>query len=189
MTTAPVLVPYNSDWPRRAEALIDLLRVKLAPTALRIDHIGSTAIPDMAAKDVLDVQVSVSDLDVSQAQFDGPLRALGFSPLPYGHDHVPVGSHDTIATWSKRLWCRRGGPHDDVNLHVRLVGSPNERFALLFRDWMRAHPEAVGPYSAIKRALAETVADVETYSNVKDPVVDLVIAMAEPWALATGWSP
>ena len=62
-----------------------------------------------------------------------------------------------------------------MNLHVRLAGSPNERLALLFRDWFRAHPEAVP--------------DVATYSDVKDPVVDLVITVAEAWATGTGWRP
>jgi len=76
-----------------------------------------------------------------------------------------------------------------VNLHVRLVGSPNERVALLFRDWMRAHPEAVPAYAAFKRALAAAATDLDWYSDVKDPVVDLVVAIAEGWALRTSWSP
>jgi GrpB-like predicted nucleotidyltransferase (UPF0157 family) len=75
-----------------------------------------------------------------------------------------------------------------VNLHVRLAGSPNERVALLFRDWLRAHPAAVPAYSAFKRGLAGAVADLGVYTDVKDPVVDLVIAAAETWATETGWS-
>jgi GrpB-like predicted nucleotidyltransferase (UPF0157 family) len=75
-----------------------------------------------------------------------------------------------------------------VNLHVRRRGAANERVALLFRDWFRAHPEAVASYARFKRVLAGTVDDIESYTDVKDPVVDLVIAVAEPWAAATGWS-
>ena len=88
----------------------------------------------------------------------------------------------------KRLWSRRGHAAGDVNLHVRLAGSPNERVALLFRDWLRAHPAAVLAYAAFKRGLADAVPDLGAYTDVKDPVVDLVIAAAEPWASETGWS-
>jgi GrpB-like predicted nucleotidyltransferase (UPF0157 family) len=75
-----------------------------------------------------------------------------------------------------------------VNLHIRVAGSPNERLALLFRDWMRTHSEAVPPYSAFKRALAAAAPDVDWYSDLKDPVVDLVVAVAESWARQSGWS-
>ena len=71
----------------------------------------------------------------------------------------------------------------------RLAGSPNERLALLFRDWFRAHTEAVPAYAAFKRSLASTAPDIATYSGVKDSVVDLVIGVAETWAAATGWHP
>jgi GrpB-like predicted nucleotidyltransferase (UPF0157 family) len=67
------------------------------------------------------------------------------------------------------------------------IGSPNERLALLFRDWFRNHPEAVPAYSSFKVVLAEVCPDVDVYSGTKDPVVDLVIAVAEEWALSVGW--
>ena len=76
-----------------------------------------------------------------------------------------------------------------MNLHVRLAGSPNERLALLFRDWFRAHPEAVPAYVAFKRVLAAAVPDIATYTDAKDPVVDLVIAVAGTWATVSGWQP
>ena len=76
-----------------------------------------------------------------------------------------------------------------MNLHVRRVGSPNERLALLFRDWFRAHPSAIPAYAAFKRSLAGAVPDVDFYSDVKDPVVDLVVTIAETWAKHTSWSP
>jgi GrpB-like predicted nucleotidyltransferase (UPF0157 family) len=174
---------HDEAWEARAAAVIERLRARLGPSALRIEHIGSTAIPGMAAKDVLDLQVSVADLDRAARDFDAPLRAEGFERLPYERDHVPAGLTDDPARWAKRFWKREG-----VNLHVRLAGSPNERLALLFRDWMRAHPGAVAAYGAFKTALAAAVPH-EAYTEIKDPVVDLVIAAAEPWAQATGWTP
>ena len=65
----------------------------------------------------------------------------------------------------------------------------SELLDLLFRDWFRAHPAAVPAYGAFKSALAGVLDDVGVYSDVKDPVVDLVVAVAEPWAAATAWTP
>lgn len=192
---SPVVVTYQVDWPDRAAALTASLRERLAPLAERVDHIGSTSIPGMAAKDILDVQVSVADLLEAARAFDEPLAGLGFEPgpyqfdhIPYQFDHVPAGRDDDPQQWSKRFWFRRGG-RGAVNLHVRRRGSPNERLALLFRDWFRAHPDAIAGYAAFKVALSAVVPDVEVYSDIKDPVVDVVIAAAEEWADATGWRP
>jgi GrpB-like predicted nucleotidyltransferase (UPF0157 family) len=184
-----VIVDYEPDWPARANALIDKLAQELGEPARRIEHIGSTAIPGMAAKDVLDIQVSVHDLEVAAAAFDEPLRSLGFERKPYEHDHVPAGSSSDPELWGKRYWSRRGSAPDDVNLHVRIVGSPNERLALLFRDWLRTHPSSIPAYAAFKRALADAVPDGGVYAEVKDPVVDLVITIAETWARHTSWTP
>jgi GrpB-like predicted nucleotidyltransferase (UPF0157 family) len=107
----------------------------------------------------------------------------------YESDHLPAGYEDDPARWAKRLWSRREHSGVDVNLHVRVAGSPNERLALLFRDWLRAHPAAVAAYAAFKATLADAVPDLETYADVKDAVVDLVTAAAELWAATTGWTP
>ena len=183
-----VVVAYQGSWPRQAAALAAELRERLGPLAERVEHIGSTSIPGMAAKDILDMQVSVADLDVAVAAFAAPLAALGFESLPYGHDHVPAGRTDDPEQWIKRFW-RRRGPRGDVNLHVRRTGSPNERLALLFRDWFRAHPDAVPGYAKFKSELATDVGDIERYTDIKDCVVDVLIAVADEWAAAAGWRP
>jgi GrpB-like predicted nucleotidyltransferase (UPF0157 family) len=184
----PAVVAYRDDWPARAGVLIADLRERLGAHA-HIEHIGSTAIPGMAAKDIIDLQASVASLDDAVRDFHEPLRLLGFHRMPYLSDHVPAGWPDDPARWAKRMWRRRGHPDGDVNLHVRLAGSPNARLALLFRDWFRAHPQAVPAYAAFKRSLASVTPDLDSYTDVKDPVVDLVITVAEPWAMATGWEP
>jgi len=182
----PSISTYDPRWPEHAARLIARLRAALGTEAPRIEHIGSTAVPALDAKNILDLQVSVTDLNMAVARFDEPLRELGFERLPYDRDHIPAGRRDDPASWAKRFWRCRGNPDGDVNLHIRLVGSPNERYALLFRDWMRAHPEALAPYAAMKRALAAAAPD--QYAEVKDPIVDLVIAVAEKWAHETMWS-
>jgi GrpB-like predicted nucleotidyltransferase (UPF0157 family) len=183
------VVPYDPGWPARAAAELAAITAALGPLVVHADHIGSTSIPQMAAKDVLDLQLSVRDLDQAAAAFDTPLGQLGYLRKPYEHDHVPAGDSGSPRLWVKRLWARRDHPAGDVNLHVRLAGSPNERLALLFRDWLRASPASVAAYAAFKRALAATGIGLDTYSDVKDPVVDLVVFSASQWAEDTGWQP
>jgi GrpB-like predicted nucleotidyltransferase (UPF0157 family) len=183
------VVPYDDRWPGRAAAELAALRSALGPLACHADHIGSTAVPAMAAKDVLDLQLSVLDLDAAAAAFDAPLARLGYTRLPYERDHVPAGDDSDPALWAKRYWRRRDQPAGDVNLHVRVAGSPNERLALLFRDWLRAHPLAVPAYARFKSELARAVPDLVGYTEIKDPVVDLVVAAAAGWARDTAWQP
>ncbi|MFF2507124.1 GrpB family protein [Streptomyces sp. NPDC058067] len=185
----PVVVPHDAAWRERGRALCAELGAALGPLALRVEHIGSTSIPGMAAKPVYDLQVSVAGLDEAEAVFAPPLAGLGFTLSPYRRDHVPAGLEDDLSRWAKRFWFRRGPAADPVNLHVRRTGSPNERLALLFRDWFRAHPAAVPAYAHFKYALASRVSDTGTYADIKDPVVDLVIVVAEAWAAETGWTP
>src|SRR5687768_3428808 len=127
MTTPPVVIAeYDPAWPARGQALAHELKDALGPLALRVEHIGSTAIPGMAAKPVFDLQVSVADLGLAAEVFDGPLEAFGLVRRPYEQDHVPAGRDDPPEWWRKRFWSRPG-----LNLHCRRVGSPNERLALL----------------------------------------------------------
>jgi GrpB-like predicted nucleotidyltransferase (UPF0157 family) len=189
VTSRVQVVPYDDRWPGRAAAELAGLRAALGPLVCHADHIGSTAVPGMAAKNVLDLQLSVRDLDAAAAAFDAPLARLGYLRLPYDRDHVPAGDGSDPALWAKRYWRRRDHPAGDVNLHVRIVGSPNERLALLFRDWLRAHPLAVAAYARFKAELAEEVVGLEAYTEIKDPVVDLVVAAAAGWARDTAWQP
>ncbi len=187
--TAPVVIAPDVCWPQRARRAAAELQAALGPAALRIEHIGSTAIAAMPAKDVLDLQVSVADLAVTDT-FAYSLESLGYVSNPnVMYDHIPAGVVDDQMRWAKRFFSRRAAGVDAVNLHVRMRGSPNERLALLFRDWFRAHPAAVPAYAAFKRRLAAISSDVGMYASVKDPVVDLVMVVAEDWARATGWSP
>jgi GrpB-like predicted nucleotidyltransferase (UPF0157 family) len=186
---AVVVAPYDPQWQRRGAALVAELCDALGPMALRVEHIGSTSIPGMAAKPVYDMQVSVRDLAAAGEAFDGPLAALGLARLPYEQDHIPAGRSDPPQLGQKRLWAKPLPGGERIVLHARVTGSPNERLALLFRDWFRAHPDAVPAYARFKLLLAGAVGDLDRYTDIKDPVVDLIIAMAETWAGTAGWSP
>ncbi|WP_432825015.1 GrpB family protein [Dactylosporangium sp. CA-092794] len=179
--------PPAEAWAARGGALAAEVHAAAGPLSLGVAHIGSTAIPGMAAKPVYDLQMRVAALSPAPCSaLDEPLAGLGFARRPYERDHVPAGRPDPPSRWRKRCYTR--GAPEPVNLHIRLAGSPNERLALLFRDWLRAHPAAVAAYAAFKLVLADHVADLGPYTDVKDPVVDLVVAAAEDWAAATGWT-
>ena len=77
-----------------------------------------------------------------------------------------------------------------INLHLRVPGRFNYRYALLFRDYLRAHPSAASAYGEVKRNLARLFpADIEAYLDVKDPVCDCIMAGAFEWARFTDWKP
>lgn len=185
MAMRPLIISeYDVIWPDRFREIAASLRSRVQTDALRIDHIGSTSVPGLSAKDVIDIQVTVADLALADVWPDvllpGLVRRAGIVL-----DHVPAGGSTEPADWEKRFWSNSR----DLNVHVRAVGRPNQRYALLFRDYLRADALAASSYGTVKRALA-TIApdDWETYYEVKDPVCDLVLAGAEQWAAQTGWS-
>jgi len=184
------IVSYRDCWPDEFRALAARLRVALGSLALRIDHIGSTAVPGLAAKDVIDVQITVGALDE-------PVRAA-LASLGYLHvaritgDHRPGSfgvdpAQHGDAEWTK--WFFRAPPGSrPTNTHVRLTGRANERYPILFRDYLRTHPATTAAYAELKRRLAAELRDPDTYPDVKDPAVDLIYLAAEEWAVATGWT-
>ncbi len=181
------IVPYDPSWPGEFEAIAADVRRALGPLALRIDHIGSTAVPGLAAKDVIDVQVSVAALD-PEADLVEPLRAVGFVPHTIDRDHRPPGRDGPAADWAKRLLVETPGQRR-VNLHLRVDGRPNQRYPLLFRDYLRSHGAAATAYGAVKRQLAGLSLETGVYADVKDPVCDLIMVAAEEWATRTAWAP
>ena len=156
-----------------------------ASVPLRIDHIGSTAVPALAAKDLIDVQITVARLDVVDEWPDELLPGLS-RRAANAADDVPSGAPTDPAEWAKRYWSDREHRH----VHVREHGRPNQRYALLFRDYLRADPVAASAYGELKRALAAaTGADRDAYYEVKDPACDLIVAAAEHWAARIRWTP
>jgi GrpB-like predicted nucleotidyltransferase (UPF0157 family) len=180
----PQIAPYSPHWPAAFQAIAKQIRRALGPAALRIDHIGSTAVPGLPAKNVIDVQVAVEDLGAADA-----LAAAAFRPFPDPvYDHRPPGDDSPASEWTKRLFLE---PVDErrANVHVRVLGYANQRYALLFRDYLRAHPTTAEAYAELKRRLAAHMPDTASYADVKDPAVDLIALAAEDWAAATSWEP
>lgn len=184
---ALVIRPSDPGRPAEFQQIAAPLRAALGDRALRIDHIGSTAVPGLAAKDVLDVQVTVAALD--SAAILAALAPLGYTLLPaITGDHLPPGRAAVPAEWAK-LYFRAPPDQRPTHLHIRQAGRANQRYALLFRDYLRADPGASAAYGQIKTALARLHPnDLDAYYDVKDPVCDLIIAAAELWATATGYT-
>jgi GrpB-like predicted nucleotidyltransferase (UPF0157 family) len=180
-----VIVEYLPAWPKEFESIADWLRGALERLALRIDHIGSTAVPGLAAKDIVDVQMTVSELS---PDLDPLFARLGcVRDLEIDHDHIPPGGSGQARDWQK-LYYRPPAEMRPTHLHVRRAGSANGRYALLFRDYLRAHPLAAEAYGQAKVALARHgPTDWDLYYDVKDPVCDILMAGAKDWADATGW--
>lgn len=158
------IVPYDPAWPVQFAAERDRIETALGPLALRIHHHGSTSVPGLAAKPVIDIQVSVAELEPLD-RWRIALGALGYVHVAHPDDAVCPFFH------KPRDW-----PHSH---HVHLVrsGSDEERRTLAFRDYLRDHADVAGEYERIKRQLAAAVHDAalfgaqESYANAKTPFV------------------
>lgn len=180
-----VIHEYNPSWPQEFIALHAHLLEVLGPLALRVDHIGSTAVPGLGAKDVIDIQVTVATLvpEIRQKLVEAGYQH--FESLT--EDHLPPSEKDDLSFWKKMVFVQPEGGRR-TNIHVRIDGSPNQRYALLFRDYLRAHPNSVKSIEAIKRELVrQNPEDVDAYYDIKDPVYDLICDAAKDWARWTGW--
>lgn len=188
MTATIQIVPYDPDWPAAFRRLAAPLRAALGDVAVRVDHIGSTAVPGLAAKDIIDIQVTVAALDAAALV---PLLApLGYRPrADITSDHAPPGWDAAPEEWRK-LYFRAPDSQRRTHLHARQAGRANQRYALLFRDYLRADPAAAAAYAQVKIALARLHPDdADAYYAIKDPVCDIIMAAAARWAAAPGYAP
>lgn len=178
-----VIVPADPTWPEQAQRIIARIRRVAGERALRVDHHGSTSVPGLAAKDVIDVQVVVADLDAA-ADVAGDLTEAGLVRLP---DRWFDVDRDGVER-DKQLACN-ADPVRAVNCHIRPQTSPTWRDALLLRDWLRAMPSAVDEYAQLKRDLAaQPHESIDDYATAKTPWINAALARAESWAEQTGWA-
>jgi dephospho-CoA kinase len=180
----PVLVGPDPAWAGQAARLVDRLRVAVGGLALRIDHIGSTSVPGLRAKDLIDIQVAVRDLEDAAAAADAARRA-GFVHVAgswSGEDRSGAAHPEEVAV--------DADPGRPTNVNCRPVTAPVWRDALLFRDWLRSHPDERAAYEAMKVRLSEAAgAHVDRYGEEKMPWIRAGLERAEAWAAGTGWAP
>jgi dephospho-CoA kinase len=182
---SPRLYEPDPTWPAQAERLAARIRRAAGERALRVDHVGSTAVPGLPAKDVIDLQLTVSTVDDADAVAT-PLTEAGFVHRPGITDDQPHGGDPS--QWRKR-YHNSADPGRPVNLHVRVTGSPGWRFSLLMRDHLRADAAARQGYAAAKQRWAALHPDVGSYAVAKEPWFDAEAEAAHDWAERTGWQP
>lgn len=155
------------------------------------DHIGSTAVPGLRAKPVLDLQIRVPRLDRSE-RFDAMLEVADYLPAqgsrpdsPGVHRDTPRGSGNVPdRVWDKRLFFRADPCWPSI-LHIRLAASPWGRHTVDFRNWLRAHPDQREDYQRVKLELAAAHAadpDYDDYTRAKTAYFDRVQPQFERWA-------
>lgn len=168
-----VIVDYEPSWPDRAQRLLAEVQIALAPlgesSSFSYDHIGSTAVPGLAAKPIIDLQVRMPSLP-SLDQLAALLAPTGFVPAQGARRDSPGVYRDTprlgdptdAALYEKRLF---HDPERAAILHIRRRDSPFAQFVVLFRDWLRGNPEQARRYEETKRHLARQHADDGDYDD------------------------
>jgi GrpB-like predicted nucleotidyltransferase (UPF0157 family) len=168
------LAPYDPAWAERFAEFRQRLRAALGPLAMRIDHIGSTAVPGLPAEPVIDIQVSVRDVDAEE-EYRPVIERLG----------LPMAGREA----SRRLF-RPERPAGGADVYVCNHGSAGEYDHLLFPAYLRAHPERRRAYADLKRRLiAEYGGSQWVYSPAKGPFVRETIRVADRWARMLHWRP
>lgn len=183
----PVVTDYDDDWPPEADRLMDRICRALGHRAPEIEHVGSTAVPGMPGKDVIDLQIGVSDLrDADDPEFVATLAGLGFPRVDGIRMDHPTGELLDPTLWVKRF---HGScdPGRIVHIHVREADSAGWQSALLFRDWLRADPVAAQEYVEVKRRLAEQTETSRAYAEAKEPWFEEVWPRITAWANKSGW--
>jgi GrpB-like predicted nucleotidyltransferase (UPF0157 family) len=176
------VVEYRPQWPAEFELLARALRDALRDLAVGVDHVGSTSVPGLPAKDCIDVQVRMRSIDEAR---DAPLlAAIGFRcrPEPWNRIEVSGGRQCRKLVFAPPVGAR------PCNVHLRESGGPNARFALLFRDYLRADEAARRAWAAFKQRLALSVPDLLDYGQIKAPATEVLMRAAERWAAETGWN-
>ena len=170
------VVDYDPAWPGLFAALGRDLRAALGAVAPRIDHVGSTAVAGLAAKPIVDVQISVASFEPLSA-FRQPIDSCGF---------VWRDNDDDVS----RRYFRESPGRRRTHVHVRRAGSLSEQLNLLHRDYLRANPARAAKYAAFKRSVAHLLqTDRQAYVDAKAPFVWGTLALAHEWSQRTGWEP
>ena len=158
------IVPYDPAWPAEFAAERARLEPVLAPwLAGEIHHVGSTSVPGLGAKAVIDILAEVSSLIESRAAIE-PLRALSYGGFPYREERM---------NW----FCKPSPEHRTHHLHLVVPGSEAWREELAFRNVLRAEPETARAYEELKLRLADEHAhDREAYTVAKTEFVESVLA-------------
>jgi GrpB-like predicted nucleotidyltransferase (UPF0157 family) len=183
-----VVTPYRPRWVSEFTQIATRIRRVVDDAAIRIDHIGSTAVPGLGAKDVIDIQITVADLGRAD-NLTKPLIASGFrqgTRFEYDEFH---GKAETDLDLRK-LYLREPEGERRAHIHVRELGRFNQRYSLLFRDYLRASEAVREEYELFKQRAAHVFPEsIDGYLFLKEPVFHIIYEAASLWAEKVGWIP
>jgi len=170
-----VVVGYDPMWPALFVALRAPIAAALGDLAVAIEHVGSTAVPGLAAKPIIDLDVAI------RVATDLPAAIERLAPLGYVYEGDMGITGRAAFSWP---------PHSvRHHLYVCAVDSVAYRRHLLFRDYLRAHSDAKTAYGALKQRLAAySLNQRAAYTEAKGPFVCEALTRAEEWAQQTGWA-
>lgn len=162
---APItLAEYDGGWPALFTREADRIRAVLGDSVILIEHAGSTSVPGLAAKPIIDIVLAVPDSADEQA-YVPLLEAAGYRLRAREPD------------WFEHRMFK--GPDTDINLHVFTAGSTEIERMLVFRDWLRANEADRAAYLQVKRDLAQrTWRHVQHYADAKTAIVREIVARA-----------
>jgi GrpB-like predicted nucleotidyltransferase (UPF0157 family) len=165
--TQPIeVVAYDPEWPKRYERERDRIAAALGEGVVAIEHVGGTAVPGLPAKPVIDIMVGVPDIERAGQAVAGLIN-LGYQYVPELESQLP-----------ERRYFRRGMP-ETHHVHMVALSSDFWEEHLLFRDYLRTHPQAAEEYGKLKRGLAGRFAhDRDAYRAGKIPFIEMVVAAA-----------
>jgi GrpB-like predicted nucleotidyltransferase (UPF0157 family) len=171
-----VVVDYDSRWPAMFEAERARLLEVVGDWVAGIEHIGSTSVPGLAAKPVIDILIGVRALAEADAHCIEPICGLGYEYVPEFETVMPF-----------RRYFRRLTPDGNHTHHIHLVEKESDFWErhLLFRDYLRAHPERAREYEALKRRLAPQFSDVNDYAEAKTAFIRAAEIQAAQWRRET----
>jgi GrpB-like predicted nucleotidyltransferase (UPF0157 family) len=131
------------------------IRGAIGDVALRIDHVGSTAVPGLAAKPIIDIQVTVEDINVVPSLATA-LSSVGYEYRPNAaKDRPPDWETQEPVEWNKEYFRTPADVSPRTHVHFRAIGRRNQRYALLFRDYLRSNERARHSYGLYKRLLGD----------------------------------
>lgn len=156
--------------------------------AIRIDHIGSTAVKALASKDIIDIQITIPDLDEAGG-VTHPLRDAGFR-LGTASQYDVFHSKPETDPELRKLFMREPEGERRAHIHIRELGRFNQRYALLFRDYLRSSENVRVEYELLKRQASQLFPEsIEGYLSLKDPVLHIIYEAASLWAEKIRWTP
>jgi GrpB-like predicted nucleotidyltransferase (UPF0157 family) len=176
-------VAYDPRWPADFVTLASRVEAALGPMAVRVEHVGSTSVPGLTAKDCIDVQVEVDGF--AEDLISDRFAEIGFRlrPEPWNRVEATPGGPCPKLVFAPPVGERAS------NIHVVAAASEAVRCKLLFRDFLRANDTARDAWGEFKQRLALMTTDLYQYGQAKAGPTQILMIAAEGWAASTAWAP